>query len=406
MNVKRKALTVAVAAAMTAGVGTASASDVLFFPYVVNSESVTTIVSVIDRGVPGTARYNASGQAAVDGNRLHYHLTYKAGDSAGDNAALCDEINYFLPTSPNDIQTIDLGAHFGGDNYGVLFGDASNNNNYRGALEGSNLTYALAAVAGTPLRGNLVVNNAASATPQASLEGEAMVFEFATGAAWGYKAFIQGDSGRTLAAGGSRASDFDFSFAASADQAVTFMPLTESRTVFIVTPVNDRGAAGQAFPTPVIPAEQVTNSMLGADGGASVLGWNSLTTRIDLWASATGVAFDRDENAISGSRTADVTCVGAVNIQDLMTAGAQRVVENTGGWTNVRTRMPSNLTGGRVPTRNAVVIKLEFNTAGVFNGQSLASASAFNNAFVLPSRRGLVFGEGVLPGVPGIPGGS
>ncbi len=388
MNVKRKALTVAVAAAMTAGVGTASASDVLFFPYVVNSEAVTTIVSVVDRGVAGTRRYNASGQADVAGNRLHYHLTYKAGDRAGDNAALCDEINYFLPTSPNDIQTIDLGAHFGGDNYGVLFGDASNNNNYQGALQGSNLTYALAAVAGTPLRGNLIINNAGSNTRTATLEGEALVFEFATGAAWGYKAFIQGDNGGTV----SSASDFDFSFAASADQAVTFMPLNESRTQFFVTPVND----------PTHPTNP-TGSMLGADGGASVVGWNSLTTRVGLWASATGVAFDRDENAISGAQTRDVTCVGAVNIQDMMTAGAQRVVEN-GGWTNVMTRTPTGLTGGRVPTRNAVVIKLEFNTAGVFNGQSIASASAFNNAFVLPSAAAMAAGGGVIGGVPGIPG--
>jgi hypothetical protein len=105
--------------------------------------------------------------------------------------------------------------------------------------------------------------------------------------------------------------------------------------------------------------------------------WNALPASVSLSTSAggaEGVAFDRDENLVSGSLTASVKCVGAVNVQSLMTQGAKTVLQD-GGYGFLR------ISG------NAIVQKLEYAGAldgldGTLNGQDVIGAS--NNAFILP----------------------
>jgi hypothetical protein len=337
-----------------------NASDVAMFPYIVSSSSVTTIVTVVDRGGPDTQRYNASGVPSVGGNRLHWRLNYKTGNPPG-NSAGCTEVDYFLPTSANDIQSVDISGQLTGtDNTrGVLFNDPSINNNWQSALEGSSLTYALASQVsgGQPLRGVLFVHNGDETTGNFTVQGEAMVYEFANGAAWGYSAMMN-DGGEK----DSSDSDFDFNWSRSGQYGypgVTFMPRAEANTLLFITPVN---AAGE--------------SML-ATGGGNIAGWNNLAATVLLESSAggaAGVAFDRDENLVSGSIGSTVKCVGAVNVQNLMTSGARTVLQD-GGYGFLR------ING------NAIVQKLEYAGAlsglsGTLNGQDVAGAS--NNAFILP----------------------
>jgi hypothetical protein len=243
-----------IALGVTLGLGglAVNAADVVMFPYVVTSDSVTTVVSIIDKGDTTTNRYNASGAVGALGtnaayNRLHWRLNYKAGDNATSNSASCDELDYYLPSSPNDIQTVDLGAHFSGStDRGVLFNDPSINNNWVTGV-GNTLTYAMAQQAGNPVRGVLFVHNADSSSTAQTIQGEAMVFEFQNGAAWGYKAAYN-DSGSDNAA-----NDFDFyngGGSVNGDQAVTFMPLAETTTALFITPLDDMtGGTGDAFNT-------------------------------------------------------------------------------------------------------------------------------------------------------------
>jgi hypothetical protein len=214
-----------------------NASDVAMFPYIVSSSSVTTIVTVVDRGGPGTQRYNASGVASASGNRLHWRLNYKIGNPPRNDAA-CEEVDYFLPTSPNDIQSVDIGGRLAGslDTLGVLFNDQSVNNNWD-VVADSGLTYALGAQvsSGQPLRGVLFVHNGDQKTGDFSVQGEAMVYEFANGAAWGYGAMMK-DGGDSNSNG-----DFDFFWSRSGKlglPGVTFMPRYEANTLLFVTPVN------------------------------------------------------------------------------------------------------------------------------------------------------------------------
>lgn len=367
---------IAFGVALAAGTMAAHA-DSIFFPYVVKGGSVTTVINVIDTGTAGSY-YNASGVPTPDGgNRLHYTLVNKSGAAATDNAAICQEVNYFLPSSPLDLQSIDLGAHFtAAADKGVLFKDPSVNNNWKPGVSGA-LTYALAqaAGAGNAVRGYMVVDNATSGG--GALSGEAFVFEFTGGAAWGYQAFQKaGEQGAEFVYG-------DDAFATGDTNRVAFMPLNEATTRFFVTPVG-RLVATSNHPN--------TNPQYGG-----------LTTNVEL-STELGVAYDRDENLVSGGVPATVTCVGAVDVGSLLSVGAAAVLVD-GGWgnlgvastpvaTNTGNTNPDNFvvvgtsvveghpgTAGKEWVNQASVIKLEFNSAGVFNG--VPTSGTYNNAFQL-----------------------
>lgn len=345
MKLKMKALSLAVAA-IAAGTA-AHAADVAMFPYVVNSATVTTLVSIVDTGA-ATEGYTVGGVAG--GNRLHWRLNYKGGANASSNAALCEEVNYYLPTSPNDIQTVDIGGNFGSATKGVLFNDASINNNWN-ANTTAEINYMLGKAAGVQ-RGVLYVHNSDVANPQ-RLYGEAMVLDFSTGAAWGYQAELRNNV----------AGAFDFQASATNQQPapdiVTFMPAAETTTRIFVTPVN--------------------TTVLGADG-ASIAGWDRLTARVGLVTNTTGVAFDRDENLISGTTLNNVTCVGAVDVPQMMTAGAAAVLKN-GGWGTLSIQTGTGAAATSLNVSDAIAIKLEYNTSGTLNGQAIPGT--FNNGFIM-----------------------
>ena len=176
MKLKMKKISVAVAASLGASlVGmSASQSDELLFPYLVTSQTVTSVVSVVNR-----SPLNPQGTST---NRLHYVYLFNNGGGP------CTEFNFRRPTSHNDIQTFDIGDRFAADNLHVLFNDPSFNNNYLAA----NLDFAPFDNAPLPIRSFLVVDNngtTGEGASEGSLYGEVVVLDFAAGAAWGYRAY-------------------------------------------------------------------------------------------------------------------------------------------------------------------------------------------------------------------------
>lgn len=269
---------------------------------------------------------------------------------------MCEEVNYFLPSSVNDIQTVDIGGNFGSATKGVLFNDASSNNDWN-ANTTATINYMLGRTAGVQ-RGVLFVHNA-EATAAATIYGEAMIIDFSTGAAWGYQAL-------TTNVAANDATNFNFSAAATNatvdPNVVTFMPTAETTTRLFVTPVST-GAATNMLDT----------------NGASIAGWDRLTARVGL-VTSTGVAFDRDENLVSGTTLSNVTCVGAVDVTGMMTAGAAAVLAN-GGWGNLSITAGTGAAATSTNVDRAVVTKLEFNTSGTLNGQAIPGT--FNNGFIM-----------------------
>ncbi|WP_090205346.1 hypothetical protein [Ectothiorhodospira magna] len=342
-------------------------ADALLFPYVVSGSNVTTIVSTItDANYNG---YTPAGQPG--GTRLHWTMVSKTGENAVDNMAVCGEVNYFLPTSANDLQTVDLGGHLSNDgDAGVLFNDPSDNNNWRGGLGPLTYAMALASAGGNPdvpVRGYLMVDDATTNSALAPrLSGEAMVFDFTNGAAWGYRAFATSNTDTAVPVSNATRDDFDFRGASMVDGTqVSFMPLAEATTAFFVTPLNRNN--GEA---PSAAAAIADMNPYDADKR-----FERLVTTVSMRTGA-GVAYDRDENLVSGTTPRNVTCVGRLELSELMSPGAATVLAD-GGWGQLQTDNPG-AQPGRVPTSNAHVIKLEYNAAGSFLGNSINGA--FNNA--------------------------
>jgi hypothetical protein len=327
MNLKMKTLAAAMIAAGT--MGAAQASSILF-PYVVNSTTVTTIVSVIDVN---------SGS-----NQLHWALWYKDGAKAEDNSATCSEVDQWLPSSTHDIQTVDLGGKFGSTTKGVLFNDPSINNNWKA----SNKRFDMANLASKPLRGYLIVDDETygsgeGGTGRTNLEGEAMVLEFASGATWGYTA---GRSTRT-----NFTTDADINV--TSPQNVSIKPWGEIVTKYLVTPIDDNMLDGNNNRKAVLEMKR--------DGVAM---------------------YDRDENPVSGSVKQSVVCVGAVEASTLITASAKSLLPD-GGWGTLNVKTFNTATGAPDVqyTTSASVIKLDYNSGAKLNGETVTGT--FNNAFQL-----------------------
>lgn len=365
MKMKLNALSLAVAAGFIGSA--AQAADVAMFPYVVNSPTVTTLVTVVDRGDNATQRYTSGGAVAAvaaGGNRLHWRLNYKADANATVNTASCSEVDYYLPTSSNDIQTVDLGGKFGSTTKGVLFSDPSVNNNWNAGTSAA-LNFMMGKAAGVTQRGVLFVHNSDTVAGD-TIYGEAMILEVAGGASWGYQA-VTTDNGAA-----NDATAFGFGVGSLVSNGLTartngpvgiltFMPPAEVTTNLYVTPVP--AAAG---------------ALLAANG-ASVAGWDQQQTAVSLNTApggvGAGVAFDRDETLVSGAVAQQVRCVGAVSVPQLVTSGALTVLAN-GGWGNVT--LAAGAAG--TATATAYVTKLEYAT-GTLNGEAMGKT--INNGFIM-----------------------
>jgi hypothetical protein len=337
-----------IAAAVAVSLGTsvvgmsAAQADEILFPYLVSSDTVTTILSVVnDDDFQGS-------------DLLHYRYYYNSGSGA------CQEADYREKSSPNDIVTFDISGVYG-DAQGVLFEPAASQVNVK-----YDKSFALFKNI-KPLRAYAVIDNNDQFFINQGVYGEAVVFEFVNGAMWGYRAYNAAgiyavDNGNTVVT-----NPYDFSdrvettgevlvappAGADVEQywtPIAVMPFAEATTRLFVTPIATTGPAFQLSPN------------------------NSATIRLavnDPDSSTFDVMYDRDENPISGQVPAAVTCVGAVDVENMITQAARQFVQ-LGGWTNVS-----------VTTGQAVVIKLEFNDSTPTTLDGKLVAGFYNNSIWL-----------------------
>jgi hypothetical protein len=352
MKFKVNKIAVAVAVSLgTSVVGMKAAqADSILFPYVALSNTVTTILSVIN-----------DDDDALD--QLHYRY-YRNGGSGP-----CSEFNFENDTSPNDIVTFDMNATFSGDDpQGVLFEPQQANAVYTddfaiiGRTRGNEQH-----------RGYVVVDNAFDETmpipaPTAQLAGEAIIIEFATGSAWGYRAYNASEiwglnpAGQLLLL-----NHYDFSDRAE-----------QNGEVLVAAPAGTPPRVQKTdywVPVSILPWDAVTTKFLVTPISTAApfqgpSGSSAYAATISLVANAEGggrVIFDRDERAYSGDRPATVTCVGAVEAEDLVD---NLVVQSTpqGGWTNLR------VTNGQ-----AIVLKAEYNPNPAWELGGTQVTGSFNN---------------------------
>lgn len=383
MRFKMNKLAAAVAATMgvsAVGIGTAQADEILF-PYVVASETVTTLVSTMN-----IFETFFEGPGA---NQLHYRYYYKNGANAESNSATCAEVNERLPSSPNDIVTFDVAERFAANNLGIVFEDAATSTNAKYGRKSFSLLNI-----GLPVRAFLVVDNndiltgAGFFSTADTMAGEAIVLEFMTGAAWGYSAYnAAGVYGGTTGGNAVRANLHDFSDSVETAGEViadSFVPVAlapftatggEFTTKFFVTPISP--ATFDAAGNWTGPGNQLRGD-LNARVRLSVQDPRSATR---------DVIFDRDELPVSGQVPQNVVCVGAVDATTMLSEGALNRVPD-GGWSNLV--VDRGTVASAAQTDEAVVIKLEYNPAALqLDGDdtSVPVVGVVNNAIWL--RKGI-----------------
>jgi hypothetical protein len=376
-----------IAAAVAAGLGVsmvgmnAAKADSILFPHFVLSPTVTTLVSVINDDFS-------------DLKELHYRYYYKDVSVNNPNAQSCREFDFWNPTSENDIVTFDMGAQFSGDDaQGVLFEPSSTAVKYLDDFAVLGRTQPV-----PPTRGYIVVDNAprnptdAFPAPAARLAGEAIIVEFTTGSAWGYTAYNpsgiwgfappanpQGVGALTLL------SPNDFSDRVEVNGEVLATPPAGTS--------NLDQKANFWTPMAIMPWDQIESALLvtAVSTNMAPIGSNySQTTTLRLRGTAEGadrIMFNRDERAYSGPGTASVTCVGRIEISDMV---GELVRQSTpeGGWSNLA-----------VTSGQAIVFKAEI------NADLPVATGTFNNIYHLRKgfRESLARSQDSIPAAPASP---
>lgn len=333
----------------------AAQADAMFFPYIALSDTVTTILTVIN-----------DDDSAL--RELHYRYYRNGGSGA------CNEFDFWNDTSENDIVTFDMGAVFSADDpQGVLFEPQRTRAVYTDDF----------AILGRDRRGvhrgYVLVDNAPFnpteplPAPTAQLAGEAIIIEFATGSAWGYRAYNSSEiwgldrAGRLLLL-----NQYDFSDRTESTGEVLVAPPagTPSRAqktnywvpVSILPWWQDgRGVETKFFVTPVATTGP---SFQGPNGTSAISATIAFRATAD---GADRVMFDRDERAFSGGRSATVTCVGAVDAKDLVDELVRQSTPQ-GGWSNLV-----------VTSGQAVVFKAEYNPNSPSEVNGVTVNGSFNN---------------------------
>jgi hypothetical protein len=375
-NVKK--LTAAVAMAIgTAGAGVSVVqADAILFPYVVSSPTVTTILSVVNLD------YNTFGLDS-GANPLHWRYWYKAGAKATDNDATCDEVNARWTSSPYDLVDVSVDGYFG-DAMAAMFNDPSINAKYDATTKKPmSLLKGL-----SPVRAFAIVDNDTGEDSNRDLTaGAAMIIELASGAAWGYQAYDPvTDLDRNEYNFGEANERFGEVFGPNGNDPsgrgsnISYKPFAEIQTNLYVTPIgNDDVCTYSIF-----------------NGSQKCTEWDQLNgnlrTRIQLTVPDSyqgddgDVGYDRDENLVSGAVRQNVTCVGAVPIPSLMTAGARNLVADTGGFSRIYVDRPSaTVDNFSLPrTDEATVLFLEYNLGGTIDGTAVPGV--VNNGYLIRER--------------------
>jgi hypothetical protein len=253
------------------------------------------------------------------------------------------------PTSKYDINTIDTSGFFGDATLNVLFNDPSVVNYLPTTGDfaiGDVDTYG-------PHRGYLLVDNGNAGD---AVAGEMFILELTSGAVWGYQA-IQNPEVRFA-----RQADFTAEVSANPSQ-VAIMPLNDLGsdviTKFTVTPIGTNMAVtrGTNYATEVFLEVDYRNNAY--------------------------VAFDRDEQPVSGGIKKKVVCVGVVEAKTLIDNAESELPD--GGWSQLNFATPGAPVPGfdnYTPVDGAISFKVEYG-ADTFGGENLIGPGIYNNGIRL-----------------------
>ena len=349
-------------------------ADQIIFPWIVKSEEVSTIVSVVNTaGVQ-----HAYSFLGLDW-QLHYQYWYKVTTN-NLQTEICTNQSFKRPTSKDDIVTFDAAGNINAGR--ALFNDLSP---YGGQ------SFALQAAA--PRRAFLIVDNdtplmtAAGVNQDGSLYGEAIVIELEGGAAWGYIAFNPSGGVNSAQTGAVRSADGtdplgevlggngegveatepNLVLGTGDVTPVVLMPAHVGKTKFFMTPMDNSGCPPESGIPQGTCDNDTYNQRVGNANARITFVYHDYV--VDEFY---GGMFDNNENPIDFSVKKNIVCTSADNLEDMIGEAVWTVFAATGGqgWTMVDIltgtidQTPFNLRFDN-PTDDMIVGKLEFTTGGV-----------------------------------------
>ena len=374
-----------------------ASADAILFPWVVRSADVTTVVSVVN-----TAETDAEASGLpFHNNRIHIEYWHKK-TTANDQEELCDEYNFEVTSSKDDMVTWDIAGHFSG---GLpMFNDTSNE-----VISAPDMTLAVA----DPRRAFLIVDNNTQAlinsgcgvnydehdekdrfgcNVDGTMYGEATIIEHKTGAAWGYIAY-NASGGQKDPFGDTDDLDLDFGHDRAQQGEVidddettqtTLMNPNDATTKLFITPSDDNDSNGWPerdqrrgnqnvrvqlcrYPERNGDYDPYTGDCIG--GGI----WNN------------------EEGGFSFTTKKNIVCTTADNIVDFFggagtAAYSQWVASGKAGWAYVITQsgnldsingIPDDENGQYVESDEAIIGKLEFGTGLSWDGSIADTINTF-----------------------------
>lgn len=380
----------ALAMLLSFGVAEKASADSIMFPWLVKSNTVFSLVSVVNT--------SATDNTACPTPQLHYQYYFKDAASATVNTDSCIPQSFYRQTSPEDIVSFDAS---GAVNLGsALFNDQP-------AMHG-NVTYTpnwffMNSAPATARAFLLVDNNDTDCfedATAASLYGEAMIIQISQGSAWGYVAY-NGVGGGPFGPASEPLSFSDtvdlqgevlrsprfYDIANSSGDEIevtptVLLPLDTFITKMFVTPVNyalweaedgigtpytsgpgaRTGSANSRIQLCLRPLPQGSfpigptcpSGLIGID----LEGDNCQTN--DAAKCEIGGIYDNDEAPLDSNIAADVVCTTALDLRqdNLLLTNAQISYLESGaqGWTYVRSMVGSFFGQGQLGTRSVATL--------------------------------------------------
>lgn len=333
-------------------------ADSVLLPWIVKDEAISTIVTLVNTVDPTQVRA---------GSKVRFHIIYEyKRTTANGQTEACEEFDFCVPTSYNDILVFDAAGNF--NNGAPLFGDTT----VQGTQYAVNPA-SLALPVDGPRRAFLIATNeiytsevcgsSEVAGYEDSIYAEAMVIDISNGAAWGYDGYNPRNTSRSAvmpfiaslnfndndtAVGGGPTDALGQVVASDKGEVafLTIMPPSVFTTKLFVTPINN--------PRSIPP----TTTMWTGD----------LTVGIQLYCAIDGITrqdvntlagmFDYDERCLSFDVVKNVKCTDASTIDHYMSSAVWNIFKNTNaeGWAYLF--LPDD---DRRWTRQATIGKLEYN---------------------------------------------
>ena len=343
----------------------------ILFPYInSNPGNLSTIINVINTA-------SDTDVCGIDGPPHMLHYRYMMKLITASNTDYCDESNFCRPTTKNDLVTFDVAGQI--ESGMAMFNDDTC---YDVGFGAPNFDLPTVFGESCAQRGYLLVSQVcgdecidASDDSSSDLDGEAMLLDIVSGAAWGYRAALSALGGNAFAdiTGGCNPLPGATTELMAENcgnppnqnmHKVVLYPPDEFCTRFFVTPL-----VVSSF-SATVPSDNFIN----ADMSTDVKKWQKRTAVCLKTSSEIGV-FNRNEAVVSKGQCVQVRCVGAVDLKSLVGSVINAPdFRSEGGWAYLDLVDPSGSDIVKEIDHAAIVTKLQFGSPSSAGGSMINTA--------------------------------